>query len=246
MNITAIDDHFPFARANIAFRHCVFHVDAQEVDARDETSAYAPAARYDYPGPPAFTLHLPETIQNSVVKRRAEFLAGRLCATLALHAASGLIVPIPIGSDRRPIWPDAYIGSITHARNRAAAVVAPRTRYSLMGLDIEAMIPAEEAEPIAELIVSTAEMAFLPAMISQTAFLTLVFSAKEALYKALYPHLQRIIEFHDLTLVSFTDDHLMLEPRPSLGLVELPRDVFKVAYHWKEDHVLCLAALPAA
>jgi enterobactin synthetase component D len=235
MEIVAIDDRFPFAEPDIAFRHCVFRADAEQ-----------PMTHYDHAGPPAFMLHVPETVQNSVAKRRAEFLAGRLCATLALNAASGLIVPIPIGSDRRPVWPEAYIGSITHAQNKAAAVVAPRACYSLLGLDIETMIPAEEAEPIAELIVSPAEMAFLPVTMRHPAFLTLVFSAKEALYKALYPHLRRIIEFHDLTLVALTDGHLIFEPHPALKLADLPRDAFKVAYRWKEDHVLCLAALPEA
>ncbi|MDQ3204730.1 MAG: 4'-phosphopantetheinyl transferase, partial [Pseudomonadota bacterium] len=57
----------------------------------------------------------PASIQRSVAKRQAEFLAGRVCARAALLALEGLDFTPIIGEDRAPVWPAHISGSITHS-----------------------------------------------------------------------------------------------------------------------------------
>ncbi len=68
----------------------------------------------------------PASIQRSVAKRQAEFLAGRVCARAALQQLEGLSVSPAIGEDRAPVWPVHIAGSITHSTGRAAAIVAKK------------------------------------------------------------------------------------------------------------------------
>lgn len=71
-------------------------------------------------------IEAPPSIQRSVAKRQAEFLAGRLCARAALQQLQRLDWVPPIGDDRAPIWPEHICGSITHSSGRAAAIVADK------------------------------------------------------------------------------------------------------------------------
>src|SRR5437868_12031003 len=46
----------------------------------------------------------PASIQRSVAKRQAEYLAGRFCARAALQQLEGLDCIPAIGEDRAPVW----------------------------------------------------------------------------------------------------------------------------------------------
>jgi enterobactin synthetase component D len=154
----------------------------------------------------------PASIQRSVAKRQAEYLAGRLCARTALqqvNAALGVqaacIAPI-LGEDRAPIWPAHICGSITHSDGWAAAIVAPNGAWRGLGLDAETLLEASRAERLAGEILIPAELqrlALLPA--DQRAQLTtLTFSIKESLFKALYPLVLKRFYFEHAEVLDWT------------------------------------------
>lgn len=133
---------------------------------------------------------LPETLQRAVLKRQVEFLAGRVCAQHALARLTGQAgMTIPALEDRSPGWPEAIVGAITHTLGYAAACVAPRSVHSGVGIDCErCMTPAQLA--LQRHICVANELESLMARYnawSPSELLTLVFSAKESLYKCLYP-----------------------------------------------------------
>ena len=75
----------------------------------------------------------PASIQRSVAKRQAEFLAGRLCARAALQQLDHLDCVPAIGEDRAPVWPARISGSITHSTGHAAAIVAHTAQWRGLG-----------------------------------------------------------------------------------------------------------------
>jgi enterobactin synthetase component D len=85
----------------------------------------------------------PPSIQRSVAKRQAEFLAGRICARAALQQLEGLCIVPPIGEDRAPVWPAHICGSITHSTGRAAAIVANKQHWRGLGMDLENLLSHE-------------------------------------------------------------------------------------------------------
>ena len=150
----------------------------------------------------------PASIQRSVAKRKTEFLAGRLCARKAMSLLDGRShVPL-IGEDRAPVWPADVTGSITHSTGWAAAIVARKTEWRGLGLDVEQLMSHERAVRLAGEILTPAEMQRLNAGPEHQAakVVTLTFSLKESLFKALYPIVLKRFYFEDAELLEWSDD----------------------------------------
>jgi len=132
---------------------------------------------------------LPAGIQRARPVRQAEFIAGRLCAGKALEMLVGHASVPPQGADRAPQWPAAVCGSITHNRHRALAMVARREDYLAVGIDIETWLDDRQSDELAgEILTGSERMRLQQLPVEQRArLLTLTFSLKESLYKALYP-----------------------------------------------------------
>jgi enterobactin synthetase component D len=145
-------------------------------------------------------------LAGAVAKRRSEFLAGRLCAALALRAA-GLPQEVP-RKGRAPLWPEGIVGAISHSDSRAIAVIS--RLHSGLGVDCEEIMPLARAEALHQEILTAEELALRPAALPFATFVTLVFSAKEALYKALSQHLTHIPGFLEVRLTGIMEDRLAL------------------------------------
>ena len=130
--------------------------------------------------------------------RRREFALGRACARRAL-ASLGVHGPLLRGPDRAPQWPAGVIGSLTHTDGFCAAAVARRGELLALGLDAESSPLSARA---ARRVLDEAERAQLERLASPPAqgFATLAFSAKESLYKALFPLCGRKLVFGDAAI----------------------------------------------
>ena len=150
----------------------------------------------------------PASIQRSVAKRQAEFLAGRVCARAALQQLEGLSFIPAIGEDRAPVWPAHIAGSITHSTGRAAAIVANKAHWRGLGMDLENLLNFERAERLAGEILTPPELQRMAAGAKdQLALLvTLTFSVKESLFKALYPIVQQRFYFEHAEVLEWTVD----------------------------------------
>ncbi|WP_151720176.1 4'-phosphopantetheinyl transferase family protein [Gemmobacter serpentinus] len=167
-------------------------------------SGQAPELLYlgDPLGPARATL--PEALHSAVPKRQSEYLAGRICAALALRAAG---LPEVLGlQGRAPVWPAGAAGSISHSDSRVVAAVS--RDHAALGVDCETIMPEDQARTLTGMIMTPAETALRPETIGLAAFLTLVFSAKEALYKAISARHARMLEFHDVLLTGIAGDRL--------------------------------------
>jgi enterobactin synthetase component D len=150
----------------------------------------------------------PASIQRSVAKRQAEFLAGRLCARAALQQLDNLDCVPAIGEDRAPVWPQHISGSITHSSGHAAAIVGHKAQWRGLGMDLENVLSLERAERLAGEILTAAElqrMAMLPRE-QHARLVTLTFSAKESLFKALYPIVQKRFYFEHAEVLEWSEN----------------------------------------
>ncbi|HDR2619703.1 TPA: enterobactin synthase subunit EntD [Enterobacter chuandaensis] len=134
-------------------------------------------------------------------KRKADHLAGRIAA---MHALNERTIPA-IGPSGEPLWPEGVSGSITHSGTQAMAVVV-RDRHALIGIDCETILPENEAREIKDGIIDAQEEGVLShAGYPFALALTLAFSAKESLFKALFPLVQAYMGF-DSARVTMLDD----------------------------------------
>ncbi|AFJ01552.1 4'-phosphopantetheinyl transferase entD() [Methylophaga frappieri] len=141
-------------------------------------------------------IHFPASLHGAVQKRQAEFLAGRYAAQSALAMMDITNQSIAIGQNRAPIWPPHVIGSITHANNTAICVLAYQMDLLYLGIDLENIVSEKLAGELKNNIMDTSERQLLKSLkIPFEEAFSLVFSAKESLFKALHPFVQHYFEF---------------------------------------------------
>jgi 4'-phosphopantetheinyl transferase EntD len=161
----------------------------------------------------AFTLnpemrsHLPHTLRHASPKRQRDFLAGRCCAEEALWRLGARSTHVAMAEDRTPIWPDGVVGSITHSGDFAAAAVAWAADVAGLGIDSEQIVDPAAARDIAAVCMVDEAALFRAAHgRSFCEFCTLVFSAKEAVFKCLFPLTRKFLEFSDVRITSLDWD----------------------------------------
>jgi len=123
----------------------------------------------------------------------------------ARHAARGLMVqagldvaPVRKTASGAPVWPPGVVGSMAHDDEFAVAAVASAGAFGGLGLDIE------PAEPLPEDVAAIVRMPgdILDGVEEKLAS-RLLFAAKEAVYKAIFPRDELILGFED-AVIDFT------------------------------------------
>jgi 4'-phosphopantetheinyl transferase EntD len=129
-----------------------------------------------------------EIVRGASERRRREFAAGRDCAHRALERLGLEATPIPAGEWGEPLWPAGVVGAITHCRGYRAGAVARATDLAALGIDAELHAPLRTG--LIERIAAAEEVAGLTALAEEASAIhwdRLLFSAKEAVYKAWFP-----------------------------------------------------------
>jgi len=180
---------------------------------------------------------VPEVTERAVVKRRCEFYSGRWAAAQAIARLTGIIDTPQVNSDRSPAWPHGLIGSITHTNDYALAAVARTSKVRRIGIDLESINAVAKVENLNEMICTKHELDLLKAKPVYES-LALLFSAKESLYKSLYPEVGVYFDYLDVRLAASDESSLVLRLQKSLGDVFAEGDCFRVNYLVEDKHVL--------
>jgi 4'-phosphopantetheinyl transferase EntD len=153
-------------------------------------------------------------VARAVPKRRTEFAAGRSAARAAIAEIGFAPAAIPQGDDRAPIWPSGVSGSIAHCDNCCVSVVALKAYHQTLGIDIEPATPL--APDLVAVICTPTERAWLAGEPDPGLAAKMIFSAKEAVYKAQYPLTGKVIGFDAVTL-DMTDGAFRVVGDPTLA-----------------------------
>jgi 4'-phosphopantetheinyl transferase EntD len=127
-------------------------------------------------------------ITHAVESRRRQYATVRSCARACLARLGYPPVPILPGVGGAPTWPAGIRGSMTHCTGYAAAAVGTVSRISTIGIDAEPDTPLPDG--VLDLIATPAERDRLVATYLEPDgpnWDRLLFSAKEAVYKAWFP-----------------------------------------------------------
>ncbi|MFD3730258.1 4'-phosphopantetheinyl transferase [Streptomyces sp. NPDC058632] len=151
-------------------------------------------------------------VARAVDKRRREFTAVRSCARRAMKKLGVPPHPVLPGERGAPGWPDGLAGSMTHCAGYCAAALVRTGDLASVGIDAEVHGPLPEG-----VLASVA----LPGEAERVARLTrerpgvhwdrLLFSAKEAVYKAWFPLTGKWLDFME------ADIELFAEPADGTG-----------------------------
>ena len=135
---------------------------------------------------PLFPVEL-HAVANAVPVRRQEFACGRACAHAAIRELGIEDAPILMSDSREPAWPLGAVGSISHTRELAAAVVCRSADAHAVGVDLE-RADAALSDTVLGLILTPGELAQVGDLLSaDERAAALIFSAKEAVHKVVAP-----------------------------------------------------------
>ena len=156
-----------------------------------------------HPVETAFARGLPEA-------RRAGWVGGRVALRAAL-AVLGAEAPEPLLSSARgaPLLPPGAVGSVSHKRAIAVALCAREAEpRATVGIDVEDL--RRLRTDIAPRVLTPDELAVIPSAAGpeRDAAVLLRFSAKEAIYKALDPWVQRFVGFDEAIVTRDPDGAL--------------------------------------
>jgi 4'-phosphopantetheinyl transferase EntD len=127
----------------------------------------------------------------------ARWVARGLLAGLGMNDFA--ILRAPSGA---PVWPEGMTGSLAHDDEMAVAAVAPIAQIRSLGIDVE---PAEPlSDDISALVTIDADVT--DAAIDRRLAGRLLYSAKEAVYKAVYPLDREVLGYEDIA-VDLTTGH---------------------------------------
>jgi len=142
-----------------------------------------------------------QAILRAVEKRQIEFALGRTAARAALTALGIAPGPLAPNADRSVDWPQQAWGSITHADGMCVAIAALRRDHAGLGIDAE--VRGRVRRDLWQHIATPSEITWFEEARDERAAAeraTLLFSAKEAFYKAQFCVSRAWVGFHDVTL----------------------------------------------
>jgi 4'-phosphopantetheinyl transferase EntD len=142
--------------------------------------------------------------------REREFCLGRALAREALTGFGFPEHPLIPADTREPQWPAGIVGSISHCEDICAVAVAEDRYLSGLGIDLERIGRIDSS--IASTICTPEELDEP----SEPGRLSALFSAKESIFKALFPSTRHFLDFRDVSVV-IADDRFSAKPaRPGL------------------------------
>jgi 4'-phosphopantetheinyl transferase EntD len=133
------------------------------------------------------------SITTSVIAARRASGAARIVARQLLARLGHAGCPLPRGASGEPIWPAGIAGSLAHDDRVAVAAAGRQADVGAVGIDIE---PAVALPPDMLALIATPRE--LRRIADDPLRGRLLFAAKEAVYKALYPVDRVFLEFHDI------------------------------------------------
>lgn len=145
-------------------------------------------------------------VAGAIERRRHEFATGRACARAAMAKLGVSPTALAKGERGEPLWPQGVVGSITHCRGYRASAAARAAEIASLGID------AEPDEPLPARVIERVAfgherewVADAPDHLASVCADRLLFSAKEAVYKAWYPLARRWLGFEDVEIALGVD-----------------------------------------
>ncbi|MEY7979507.1 4'-phosphopantetheinyl transferase [Streptomyces pilosus] len=146
-------------------------------------------------------------IRRAVLKRRREFTAVRSCARRAMEKLGVPPRAVLPGERGAPRWPEGLTGSMTHCQGYCAAALVRAGDLASVGIDAEVHGPLPEGVlPSVALPQEAERIAALAGEVPSVHWDRLLFSAKEAVYKAWFPLTGKWLDFEEADIDLFPDD----------------------------------------
>jgi 4'-phosphopantetheinyl transferase EntD len=183
-------------------------------------------------------------IAHAVESRRHEYAAVRNCAHACVRRLGYVPAPILSGVGGAPTWPAGVQGSLTHCAGYAAAAVGSLARISAIGIDAEPDAPLPDG--VLDLVATPTERDRLAGIQVETDnpnWDRLLFSAKEAVYKAWFPLVHEWLDHQEAEILFEPQAGTFAALLSRDGLVVNGRPIRRVQGRWVRDRGILMTAV---
>jgi 4'-phosphopantetheinyl transferase EntD len=183
-------------------------------------------------------------IAHAVEARRREFATVRVCARACLARLGYAQVPILPGVGGTPTWPAGVRGSMTHCTGYAAAAVGPMPPISAIGIDAEPDAPLPDG--VLNLVATPAErdrLAVTQQGPDSPNWDRLLFSAKEAVYKAWFPLVGEWLDHQEAEILFDPLDRTFAVALSRDGLIVDGRPIRRLTGRWARQRGILVTAV---
>ena len=165
--------------------------------------------------------------------KQVQWVGGRLALRLAMEELGPVGDAVLVGERGEPLLPPGISASVSHKKDLAVAL-ACRQINGTLGIDLET--PGRPRDGIGNRVLTPGEQAEVEALPESRQWIGVLlrFSLKEALYKALHPHLHRHVAFEEAEVLPLLDG----TARITLSLVDEVPFLIAARYHWIEGRLL--------
>lgn len=165
-------------------------------------------------------------LSNAHPKRKIEYIASRELIKLALSYEYSISVVIKKGKNGEPLWPENYNGSISHNKKYSAIIIADKNW--IIGIDIESILSNMSTNSIINIIFNQNEKNIISTYCSSQInfFVTIIFSAKETLYKAFYKEEYENFSIRVFEFIKFSYNNTLI--------FKLTNNTPEDLYHYKD------------
>lgn len=184
-------------------------------------------------------IYCPEAIILSINKRKAEYFVGRYLVASKLEELGFEHCTLEPNIDRSPQFPVGTIGSISHCESLACVAVTPsyHSDRENLGIDVQKIISSDVCNEIGSMIVEGQEVDLaMSAGLTKEQAITLLFSAKESIYKALVKFSTRDLNFKDAKLKQITQNAMEFGISESVNLRNSALKEISCEYWYLESH----------
>jgi len=149
--------------------------------------------------------------------KRSEFIRSRwLIRELAEEK-----IPLPTAAEGYPIWPEPYIGSISHSVGHVAVTLFRSPTFRSVGIDLErvsrmkTIIEPRILEPEESILLNNvlSDQSKFSLNHSREFWLTVIFGFKESCFKCLFPLVKKRFYFHDVNILKINCQESTIEAR---------------------------------
>jgi 4'-phosphopantetheinyl transferase EntD len=185
-----------------------------------------------------------QVIAQAVPERRRDYATVRSCARACLQRLDYPPVPILPGVGGAPVWPDGIRGSMTHCIGYAAAAVGTHPPIFAIGIDAEPAAPLPDG--VLDLIATPAEqdrLARIQPEPDSPHWDRLLFSAKEAIYKAWFPLVGEWLDHQQAEILIEPQEGSFTAQLSRDGLIIDGRPIRRLSGRWIQERGILLTAV---
>lgn len=174
-----------------------------------------------------------ERVKNFSESRRTQYMSSRFALKHLFQKYGFNLTTLYSDQDGVPLYPHPISACLSHTHKYSVAISSSLDIY--LGIDIEKIISSARIEVMRNKVLHEKDILLSDEQLLE---MTLIFSAKESLFKALFPTVRCFFGFEEASCLSIDYQHLTLELHSQKEQLVPFNRKYQLQWFLFDDHVI--------